>query len=164
MKLLSGFLLTAMILLVFKRNNWRENGHLVVSAFAVNEIFWSLYFCENIVTCQLVKAGKIFPENKIYIEGEELFLILFLTMSVAFKKQNLPPNVRPSLNVEFTCAELNSRIKCTWDFMSELSKFDRFNLNITLPNLRLKQAKIRLIRFDIWFRGRRISHVPNIMH
>ena len=61
MKLLSGFLLIAMILLVFKRNNWRENGHLVVSAFAVNEIFWSLYFCENIVTCQLVKAGKNLP-------------------------------------------------------------------------------------------------------
>ena len=51
MKLLSGFLLTAMILLVFKRNNWRENGHLVVSA----------YFCENIVTCQLFKAGKNLP-------------------------------------------------------------------------------------------------------
>ena len=44
MKLLSRFLLTAMILLVFKRNNWREDGHLV-SAFSVNEMFWSLYFC-----------------------------------------------------------------------------------------------------------------------
>ena len=164
MKLLSGFLLTAMILLVFKRNNWRENGHLVVSAFAVNEIFWSLYFCENIVTCQLVKAGKHLPWEQNLHRGRRIVFDLFLTMSVAFKKQNLPPNVRPSLNVEFTCAELNSRIKCTLDFMSELSKFDSFNLNITLPNLRLTQAKIRLIRFDIWFRGRRISHVPNIMH
>ena len=121
-------------------------------------------FAKTLWLVSWLRQEKICPENKIYIEGEELFLISFLTMSVAFKKQNLPPNVRPSLNVEFTCAELNSRIKCTWDFISELSKFDRFNLNITLPNLRLKQAKIQLIRFDIWFRGRRISHVPNIMH
>jgi len=39
MKLLSGFLLTAMIPLVIKRNNWRENGHLVFSAFVVDEMF-----------------------------------------------------------------------------------------------------------------------------
>ena len=48
MKLLSGFLLTAMILLVFKRNNWRENGHLAFSAFAGDEMFWSLCFWKNI--------------------------------------------------------------------------------------------------------------------
>ena len=47
MKLLSGFLLTGMILLVFKRNNWRENGHLVFFGFAVNEMFDRSIFAEH---------------------------------------------------------------------------------------------------------------------
>ena len=68
----------------------------------------------------------------------------------------------PVQTSNFTCAELNARVKRMWSATFESVKFDCLNQMQRLPYLRLKQSKI-LLRFDFWFK-RRISHVSNLMN
>ena len=51
----------------------------------------------------------------------------------------------PIQTSNFTCAELNARVKCMWSATFESFKFDCLNLMRRLPYLRLKQSKVRLL-------------------
>ena len=46
------------MILVFKRNNWRENGHLVFFAFAVNKMFDHSIFAEPMFLASWLKQEK----------------------------------------------------------------------------------------------------------
>ena len=55
----------------------------------------------------------------------------------------------PLQKSNFTCVELNTRVKCMCSATFEAIKFDCLNQMRRLPYLRLKQSKIRL-RFDFF--------------
>ena len=133
----------------------------ITSGVEPDEMYWGNFFYAVWIRCSLAVLSR---------RKDFAFHVKRQTHDWTFKLnsiQSLMPlfltSVAPiSQAANFTSAEFNSKINCTRDATSESVEFDSFKLNTTLPNLPLKQSKIRL-RFDIWFR-RRISHVQNIMH